>query len=357
MAVLRKRVTKRGVIYDVDFIFLGRRYIRSTKTGDVKVAKQVLGEIQGRIARGTFNLLENKKKDISLAKFQQEYFAYAKSYKEDSTITLEKTYVRQFVDFIGGGKNLRSLDVTVMDRWRADFLGKKRSPATFNIVLRMLHAMFEIAVKWQYLDENPFKQIQKMKVAERRLFLLDEEMRILFGFIERDANLPNLRENVRRFRKHFKLYVEFLLNTGLRRNEAINLRSENIDWSRNVLYIEMTKTKQMRAVPMNRRVQEILREVDGEMFRKLHPHDVTRKFREYLKEAGLSGFKLHSLRHTFSCRLLALGVDLYTISRLLGHTDIKTSMIYAKANVTMLRSAVDKLDENSRKNLLEGVAV
>ena len=123
------------------------------------------------------------------------------------------------------------------------------------------------------------------------------------------------------------------------------------------MYIEMTKTKQMRTVPMNKRVQEIVREIGDEMFSKLNPHDVPNKFRQYLEGAGLTGFKLHSLRHTFSCRLLALGVDLYTISRLLGHTDIKTSMIYAKANVVMLKSAVEKLDEDTRKNLLEGAAV
>jgi integrase/recombinase XerD len=58
----------------------------------------------------------------------------------------------------------------------------------------------------------------------------------------------------------------------------------------------------------------------------------------------LDGIKLHSLRHTFATRLIELGVDILTIARLLGHADIKTTMIYAKAELGALRSAVKKLD-------------
>ena len=58
----------------------------------------------------------------------------------------------------------------------------------------------------------------------------------------------------------------------------------------------------------------------------------------------MDGIKLHSLRHTFATRLIELGVDILTIARLLGHADIKTTMIYAKAELGALRSAVKKLD-------------
>ena len=51
-------------------------------------------------------------------------------------------------------------------------------------------------------------------------------------------------------------------------------------------------------------------------------------------------FRLHSLRHTFATNLVSAGVDIYTVSRLLGHSDIRTSMIYAKVNVDLLQKAV-----------------
>ncbi|TAK57300.1 MAG: hypothetical protein EPO24_10075 [Bacteroidetes bacterium] len=54
---------------------------------------------------------------------------------------------------------------------------------------------------------------------------------------------------------------------------------------------------------------------------------------------------LHSLRHTFATRLIANKMDLYTVSLLLGHSDIRTSMIYAKPDMDVLSNAV-KLIEN-----------
>ena len=43
------------------------------------------------------------------------------------------------------------------------------------------------------------------------------------------------------------------MNTGLRREEALNLRMEQVDFTQNVIYVEKTKTKQMRIIPLNRR--------------------------------------------------------------------------------------------------------
>ncbi len=356
MAVTRKRITKNGVRYDVDFTYQGRRYIWSTKTGDPKVAKQILGEIQGQIARGAFNLLDPKKKDVTLGEFRDRYIAYAQTYKRESTMVIETTYLEQFTSFAGKGRNIRSIDASMLAMWKAKFVSRDVSPATFNIALRSLHSIFATAGKWQLIDGNPFDAVEKLKVPERRLFLLDGEVLKLFALIEADVNQPNLRPKVYEFRRRFSLYVKFLLNTGLRRDEALKLRPRDIDWDRNVFFVEKTKTKQMRAIPLNSRAQEILRALDDDLFGKLHPAVVTEKFREYLHKAGLTGFKLHSLRHTFSCRLLAAGVDLYTISRLLGHTDIKTTMVYAKMNMTLLKSAVDKLEKGEWNLIGDGRA-
>ena len=72
---------------------------------------------------------------------------------------------------------------------------------------------------------------------------------------------------------------------------------------------------------------------------------MSRKFAHYVQKAGQIGFKLHSLRHTFATNLVSAGVDIYTVSRLLGHSDIRTTLIYAKAKVEVLRDAVERLEE------------
>jgi site-specific recombinase XerD len=79
------------------------------------------------------------------------------------------------------------------------------------------------------------------------------------------------------------------------------------------------------------------------MFSSLGKQTVSRRFAEFLKDSGLRGFKLHSLRHTFSVALVERQVDVVTISILLGHSDVKTTMIYAKMQLSVMQSTIGKL--------------
>jgi site-specific recombinase XerD len=107
--------------------------------------------------------------------------------------------------------------------------------------------------------------------------------------------------------------------------------------------VERTKGKKYRPVLLNKRAREILLEVGDKLFAGLNKGMVTHKFNDIMKRVGLTQFKLHSLRHTFATRLVSAGVDIYAVKELLGHQDIRTSMVYAKANTDTLRNAVERL--------------
>jgi integrase len=135
------------------------------------------------------------------------------------------------------------------------------------------------------------------------------------------------------------------LNTGLRRNEALDLRWRDVDFEKGVIYIAKTKDREMRIVPMNKHAHMILAELGPSLFTGLNSNLVTHKFRKAADAAGLDGFKLHSLRHSFASALVAAGVDIYTVSKLLGHSDLKTTMVYAKVGVGTMQAAVDVLQK------------
>jgi len=63
-----------------------------------------------------------------------------------------------------------------------------------------------------------------------------------------------------------------------------------------------------------------------------------------LKEVGIENLWLHDLRHTFATRLAQAGVDLYKISKLLGHKDIRMTQRYAHHCLDSLRSGVEILE-------------
>jgi site-specific recombinase XerD len=75
-------------------------------------------------------------------------------------------------------------------------------------------------------------------------------------------------------------------------------------------------------------------------------HRISRCFKTAVRKAGINeNIHFHSLRHTFASWLVQKGVSLYEVSRLLGHTNIKTTQIYSHLAPGNLINAVKKLDE------------
>lgn len=73
--------------------------------------------------------------------------------------------------------------------------------------------------------------------------------------------------------------------------------------------------------------------------------DIKKSFRTAVNEAGIKNFRFHDLRHTFATRLADEGTDIFTLKEILGHADIKTTMIYVHANGKSSHRAVAKLDK------------
>ncbi len=72
-----------------------------------------------------------------------------------------------------------------------------------------------------------------------------------------------------------------------------------------------------------------------------------RAYYNAVKRAKITDFKFHDLRHTFATRLAQAGIDLYMISKLLGHKDIKMTQRYSHHCPESLRSGVEVLDRIS----------
>ena len=78
--------------------------------------------------------------------------------------------------------------------------------------------------------------------------------------------------------------------------------------------------------------------------RKVELETATQKFNDLMRRIELTDFKLLSLRLIFDTRLVSAGIDIFAVKELLGHRDIRTSMIYAKADTGSMRHAVEQLN-------------
>ena len=92
---------------------------------------------------------------------------------------------------------------------------------------------------------------------------------------------------------------------------------------------------------------------------KINSNVLRTAFYSVLKKVGIEDFRLHDLRHSFATRLAQAGVDIYKISKLLGHKDIKMTQRYAHHCPDSLRDGVEILesDYNGEKRVLRNLVI
>jgi site-specific recombinase XerD len=217
-------------------------------------------------------------------------------------------------------------------------------PTTVNIELRVLKSMFNTAVEWNLIDRNPLRGVQMMRVQKTYpKFLTNEEVNLL-------CNTTNF--------EWLKNIIIFAFNTGMRRNEIINLKWEDINLKEKYLIVRnndtfSTKSKKDRIIPLSKSVICLLSTISkvteylfvNRMKLRLYPNYVTQCFRDLVKECGLrKGISFHSLRHSFASMLVSKGVSLYVVKELLGHSDFATTQIYAHLESKSLKDAIEKLN-------------
>lgn len=158
------------------------------------------------------------------------------------------------------------------------------------------------------------------------------------------------------------------LQTGLRQSEILSLRWKETDMSRKTITIMQSKTSEPKTIPLGDRVFAVLKErnrtvnITGYIFTtakgtRILNTNLQREFWKALKKAEVENFRFHDLRHTFAIRLVQAGVDLYTISKLLGHRDISTSQRYAHHNIESVSLAIEKLNAFGGRELLKKEAL
>ena len=159
-----------------------------------------------------------------------------------------------------------------------------------------------------------------------------------------------------RFGQIFQLL--FAVNTGMRQGEMITLEWSQVSFKDRIVILDnrntLTKSKRVRTIPLNINSLQILRKREElkttELVftfsnNKIKPDYLSRKFKGYIKSAGLNlKLTFHSLCHTFASWLVQRGVSIYEVSKLLGHSDVKVTEIYSHLRAEDLRDSVNLLN-------------
>jgi len=294
--------------------------------------------------------LNEQQKDIKITELRKLIIKYSQNNHRPSNTQI---YERVFKNILAclGDKQISYISPMEIEQFK-NFRSITVKKTTVNIELRALKAILNLAVKWEYLDKSPAKEISQLKVPEKERQYISES-----DFFKLINEIKNLK---------FKVLVNTAYYTGLRLNELVNLQWKDIDFLDKIIHIRnkddfMTKTGKNRDIPVSNKLLTILSDYNKIEFSdkkynlnyyvfsnkngsKHNKGYFSRKVKMYMRKAGLNEiYHFHSLRHTCLSQLAKKGTGIYDLKELAGHSNIKTTELYLHTCSDSLRAAVNKL--------------
>lgn len=279
-----------------------------------------------------YGLVPEHKRKADLASFMEAQMQRRK----DQGTTFEqlnnpRSAVRMVRQYARGTVEIGLIDSNWLTGFQT-FLLKRVKPSTAARYFAVMRAALNRAVKEGIITVNPCSRVDKIKVEEsERAFLTFEE-------VQRLAEAPCDYDEVKR---------AFIVSayTGLRLSDI-----EALKWSQvadGYLHVVQKKTGTVVRVPLNETALRFLGDPqapDTPVF-ALPSRTVLRyNLKKWARSAGIAKHvSFHTARHTFATIALTAGVDVYTVSKLLGHRNVNTTQIYAKVVDSRKREAVDML--------------
>jgi site-specific recombinase XerD len=226
------------------------------------------------------------------------------------------------------------------------------SANTFIIYHKTLLVFFRWCVKEGYMTINPVIDIEVPKLEKKLPKKLNKQMAL--RLLEVVYNYPYTCKFLR-YRNH-AIFSTFIF-AGLRKMELLNLSFADVDLDNMTLFVRQGKGRKDRIVPINHLLAQSLKRYLEERtkLRRTNPEFFSSRNRNAgFTEHGLKHlvdeicisanmkFSVHKLRHTFATLMLEGGCDIYSLSTMMGHSDIKTTTIYLSASAEHLRAQIAK---------------
>jgi integrase len=354
---------------------LARRY----RIGDAAAitpaaARRAAKGVAGKVAAGTDPSGE-KRARVAAAKRSKEgtldafltdrYGPWATVERRTGTATVKRIRAT-FADMLA--TPMDELTSWRLEQWRKARHEKGRQPSTTNRDLTALKACLAKAVEWKVIDRHPLADLKPRKTDKEvpiRVISEPEEAALRKALRARDARLREARTRANAWRgergyelfslhgafaDHLEPVVLLALATGMRRGEILTLRTEDVKDGSVTVRGTVSKSQQSRVIPLNSEAKRVLGEWNpaGEFVFPGTDDEaalttIKKSWTALRKAAGLPSVRFHDLRHTFATRLLQRGVDIRTVSSLLGHQDIAITARYLHATDESKRRAVELL--------------
>ena len=287
-------------------------------------------------------------------KWLEQYFEDCEKGRGLSSHSLKayKTDLRLFKEKMGGFEN--EIDKESLKEF-IRFLHNTYKPKSAKRKLASVKAFFRYLVFEDIIESNPFEKIRVDYREPKTLPKTIDKRTIstIYKLIERD--FENSKTDYQRtLNLRNLLVINILISTGIRVSELCSIKLENINLRNRTILIEgKGKKERMLHISSTDTVQLItnyLKCVDKDEFlfqsmkgEVLDANSIRHLLKKYSKEARLSkNLTPHQFRHTFATMLLEQDVDIRIIQKILGHSSINTTAIYADVAQSKIRQVMTK---------------
>ncbi|MGD0282261.1 MAG: tyrosine-type recombinase/integrase [Dissulfurispiraceae bacterium] len=332
----------RGRIWWMSFTANKQHYQRSTGTDDRKLAQKILSKVRVQIVENKWFDIDkshHKTFDALAHKFIDEH---SQVHKKINSQMADETALRVHLKPFFGGMTLNEITPSLISKYKTLKL-KTLSKATVSLHLKIMSKMFNLAVReWEWCRSNPVSiagGVGKLNNEVDRWLTLEEELKLL-------SVMPVWLADI----------CIFALNTGMRQSEILSLTRNNVNLiSRTATVLkELSKTGKSRIIPLNDIALAIIKKqtvyISGYVFSNAKTGDrmtrarLTSEYQRCVVNSGIKHARFHDLRHTFATRLIQRGIEIYNVSKLLGHNNISTTQGYTHHDYESLRGSVNVLD-------------
>ena len=272
----------------------------------------------------------------------QQFLPYAKTYKR--SWELDQKIIEQRLLRLWGHRQIHDITSSDLRSLQSALLEGGLQPGTVNRYMALVKHIFNMAERWEIIDKAPTRSTGRVHdPSHKERFLNNEEMVRLFDALRRCAR-PVIPE-----------IIEFLLLTGARKREVVNLPWVEIDVNKGLWTLpkERNKAKRVKVIPLSQEAMAVLKRQIGKHEVYVFPNPDTGKPLAHLywtwdkirKEAGLPDVRIHDLRHSFASFLVNSGRNIYEVQKLLGHSQISTTQKYAHLSDDTLLEAAETLSK------------
>jgi len=214
------------------------------------------------------------------------------------------------------------------------------APYRANRLVALVRKMFNLARDWGlYLGENPATRIQLFREESRDRFVQPEELPRLFQVIAEEPNL------------YVRTILLTALLTGARQSEVLTMRWDDVSLPRAEWRIPQTKSGRPHLLPLSNPLVTMLRSLPREDGTPYvfpghngvgHLQNIKRAWDRIRFEAGIQDVRFHDLRRTVGSWLVGSGESLPLIGKVLNHSDVSTTVIYARLSLDPVRQALER---------------